>query len=119
LTAIRLPHYAKAKDAAGCRALAEMLEKLKPTDGLTLYNIACMRAVTAALLRETDNSHAAAQNSAAEAELAMGWLKQALAAGFKDIQLLRTDKDLDALRDREDFQKLLAGLEANKEQDKK
>jgi len=38
-----------------------------------------------------------------------------VAAGFKDINLMKTDKDLDALRDREDFKKLLADLEAGKE----
>ena len=49
----------------------------------------------------------------------MAWLKQALAAGYKDAKLMKTDKDLDALRDRKDFQKLLADLEADKEKQKK
>jgi hypothetical protein len=42
------------------------------------------------------------------------WLKKAVAAGFKDVEQIRTDKDLDALRQREDFKKLIAELEAKK-----
>ena len=41
----------------------------------------------------------------------MEWLKQAVAAGFKDAAQMKKDKDLDAFRDREDFKKLLAELE--------
>ena len=42
----------------------------------------------------------------------MAWLKQAVAAGYKDAAHMERDKDLDALRDREDFKKLLAELGA-------
>ncbi len=41
----------------------------------------------------------------------MAWLKQAVAKGYKDIEHLKKDDDLKALRQREDFQKLLAELE--------
>ena len=44
----------------------------------------------------------------------MAWLKQAVAAGCSDAQHIKQDADLDALRDREDFQKLVAELEAKK-----
>src|SRR5262249_25148929 len=47
---LRLRHFEKAKDAAGCRRTAEMWEDLKRTDADSLYNAACMRAVTAAVL---------------------------------------------------------------------
>ena len=70
-------------------------------------------------IRASDKSETAAKDAAAEADRAMAWLKQAVAAGFKDADLMKPDKDLDALRDREDFQKLLADLEADQEKQKR
>ena len=42
---------------------------------------------------------------------AIGRLKQAVDAGFNDVGRLKLDKDLDALRERPDFQALLAKCE--------
>jgi serine/threonine protein kinase/tetratricopeptide (TPR) repeat protein len=116
---LRLRHYARAKDAAGCRATAEMAEKLNPTDATCLYHVACMRAVTAAVIRARDKTETAARSAAAEADRAMAWLNQAVAAGYNDVQDIKSDKDLDVLRDRKDFQRLLADLEASKPKDTK
>ena len=44
----------------------------------------------------------------------MAWLKQAVAAGYKDAAHMNQDQDLDAVRDREDFKTLLAELETSK-----
>jgi hypothetical protein len=44
----------------------------------------------------------------------MAWLRKAVAAGFTDAEHIKQDRDLDALRGREDFQQLLAELEAGK-----
>ena len=38
------------------------------------------------------------------------WLQKAIAAAYKDAAQLATDKDLDSLRDRPDFQALLTSL---------
>jgi hypothetical protein len=38
-------------------------------------------------------------------------LRRAFAAGYRDLAYLRTDTDLDSLRKRPDFAKLLAELE--------
>jgi serine/threonine protein kinase len=46
------------------------------------------------------------------AEEAMALLKQAVAKGYKDAAHMKQDIDLDALRDREDFKKLVTELEA-------
>jgi hypothetical protein len=46
----------------------------------------------------------------AEADQAMTWLKQAVAAGYKDVDKVNKDKDLDALRDRTDFRELVERL---------
>jgi serine/threonine protein kinase/tetratricopeptide (TPR) repeat protein len=116
---VRLRYFAKTKDAAGCRATAEMYEKMKRTDSESLYEAACMRAVTAAVTCDSDKSAAAVKDAAAEADRAMAWLKQAVAAGYKDAAHMKEDKDLDALRDREDFKKLLADLQASNAKDKK
>ena len=108
---VGLRHFKKAKDAAGCRRLIAMSEELKPTDARCLYNLACYHAVTAAVLRTDKKSAAAAREADAEADTAMTWLKQAVAAGFKNVTHMRNDEDLDNLRGRQDFQKLIAGLE--------
>jgi hypothetical protein len=42
----------------------------------------------------------------------MAWLQQAIAAGYNNVTLMKKDSDLDALRDRADFRKLLAEQEA-------
>jgi serine/threonine protein kinase len=111
---LRLRHFEKTKDAAGCRQTAEMWEKLNHTDAGSLYDTACMRAVTAAVIRVVAKTAGADATRLAkeETDRAMAWLKQAVAAGYKDAAHMKKDKDLDVLRDREDFKKLLAELEA-------
>jgi serine/threonine protein kinase/tetratricopeptide (TPR) repeat protein len=116
---LRLRHFEKKKDAAGCRATAKMWEKLKRTDAGSLYDASCMRAVTAAMIRAADKSAAAAKEAGVEADRSMAWLKQAVAAGYNDAAHMKQDTDLDALRQRPDFQKLLAELEAGKGKKKK
>jgi hypothetical protein len=66
------------------------------------------------VLRAADKSRPAAHDADAEADRAVDWLKQAVAAGFKDTVQIKKDKDLDALRDRNDFKKLVAELEGGK-----
>ncbi len=110
LANLRLRHFEAAKDVAGCRATAELWEGMKLTDPSSLYNAACYRAVTAAVLRATDPSPAGAKVADAEADRAMEWLRRAVAAGYRNAANLQSDKDLDALRGREDFRALAAGL---------
>ena len=56
-----------------------------------------------------------------EAELAIEWLQKAVAAGYNNIAQIKADADtdLDALRGREDFKKLVADLEAKLSKDNK
>ena len=49
----------------------------------------------------------------------MDWLQQAVAAGYRNVAHIKKDNDLDALRDREDFKKLIAELEAKVAAEKK
>jgi hypothetical protein len=95
-----------------CRLNAAMWEKSNRADAASLYNAACHRAFTAAVLRAADSSPAGTKQADAEAEKAMAWLRKAVAAGYKNAAHMEKDKDLDALREREDFKKLLAELAA-------
>jgi tetratricopeptide (TPR) repeat protein len=78
------------------------------------YDPACYRALIAGWLRSGDKSETATKEAAAEADRAMALLHKAVAAGFRDVALLKRDNDLDALRGRKDFKKLIADLEAKK-----
>ena len=116
LAASRLQRCRKDKDAAGCLAAAAEYEALKPTDAGGLYDAACNRAVCAAVILEDPKTPGADAPRLAkeQADLAMAWLHKAVAAGFKDAEHIKQDKDLDALRGREDFKKLLAEWKAKK-----
>jgi tetratricopeptide (TPR) repeat protein len=107
----RAKHFQKLGDPAGCRATAEMWENLSRTDADSLFNAACFRAVTAAVQANISEADTA-QLAKVEADKAMAWLTKAVAAGYKDAAHIRKDANLDFLRDREDFKKLLASLEA-------
>ncbi len=112
----RLRRFRKDKDAAGCLAAAAEYEALKRTDAGALYDAACNRAVCAAVILEDPKTPGADAPRLAkeQADLAMAWLHKAVAAGFKDAEHMKQDKDLDVLREREDFKKLLAELQAKK-----
>ena len=115
---IRLRIFQKKKDAAGCLETAVKWEALKRSDADSLYNAACFRAVCTAVVKEAKTPGANASGSVREqADLAMGWLSKAVAAGYKDAAHMKEDKDLDALRDRVDFKKLLADVEKKSEGD--
>jgi hypothetical protein len=102
------------KNHAGCLAVAERWEKLQGSWPDDLYQAACFHGVCIAVIRALDAS-AAGQNAAkGQVDLAMQWLKKALAAGYSNLPDLEHNPDLDALRDRQDFKKLLAELEAGK-----
>jgi serine/threonine protein kinase/tetratricopeptide (TPR) repeat protein len=109
---LRLRYFQTTRDVAGCRQTAELWEKLKRTDASSLYDAACMRAVTAAVLRATDSSSEGCRQADAEADRAMTWLERAVAAGYNDATHLKQDKDLDALRGRADFSRLVTALQA-------
>jgi tetratricopeptide (TPR) repeat protein len=110
VTELRLRHFKKVKDAAGCRATAEMWEQLNRSDADSLYNSARWRAVTAAVDKQSSGADAD-RHAVEDADCAIDWLRKAVAAGYTDAAHVRADKDLDVLRDRKDFKKLLAELE--------
>jgi serine/threonine protein kinase/tetratricopeptide (TPR) repeat protein len=91
---------------------AKSIDEMARQEGLTpvdLFNVAC---VYARCLEAADND--VKRPAADRARLteqyagrAMDALRQALARGFRDVPVLRTEPDLAPLRRREDFQKLL------------
>ena len=74
-----------------------MWEKLNRTDPNCLYKAACFRAVSVASLRSVDKSAVTAHQADAEADRAMVWLKQSVAARYKDLAHIKQDKDLDSV----------------------
>ncbi len=101
-----------AEAAADCRLATEAFEKLNGTDAGSLYNAACFRAVLAAAVRGGAAPAESTKQADLEADRAMTWLKKAVAAGYRDAAHISDDRDLDALRDRADFKKLLSDLQA-------
>jgi hypothetical protein len=73
------------------------------------YDLARAHALLAAVAADPRAGLSAA-DGAAEAHRAMGALRRAVAAGYRDLDRLRTDPDLAPLRDRPDFQELLLDL---------
>src|SRR5206468_1994294 len=77
--------------------------KLGPNHPNTLESLYNMAGTHAMMIHK---SH----DGAKQADLAMEWLRKTVTAGFKDAAQIAKDKDLDALRGRDDFKKLLAEL---------
>jgi len=86
-----------------------MREKLNRADVGSLYIAACMRAVTAAVIKLTPGADITRLPNE-QADEAMDRLKRPIAAEYKDVAQMVKDKDLDALRHREDFKTLIAAL---------
>ncbi len=105
LALARLGEHAKAM--TDCAELA----KGKDLPAATLYTLARAYARSAAAIPDQGARTAAADR-------AMGLLKQAVAAGH-DAAVMKQEKDLDALRDRDDFKTLLAAPEMRRANEKK
>jgi serine/threonine protein kinase/tetratricopeptide (TPR) repeat protein len=73
-----------------------------PSLGKVTYAIACVHALM--IPKSGDRPR--------QADLAMDWLKRSVAAGYRNVDHMKKDTDLAALRDRDDFKELIAELEA-------
>jgi serine/threonine protein kinase/tetratricopeptide (TPR) repeat protein len=104
LVAAMLALARKEKQPARAAAAADLLaDNAKGSDDL--YNAACGHALCVSL---ADKPEMKEKYAARAVEL----LRKAVAKGYKDAAQMKKDADLDALRQRDDFQKLLADLEA-------
>jgi tetratricopeptide (TPR) repeat protein len=107
LLQVRFRLFRKTKDVSGFQDTLRQWEAIPPRTADELFAAACAYAVGAELSGESDKAAAASQ-----AEQAIAWLKRAIAAGWKDGVRLQEEPDLNLLRDRADFQTLLAELNA-------
>ncbi len=89
-------------------AIMERLSSLQP-DGYNLYNLACFRSLLSGMAAQPGSGLTPSEASGF-GEQAVGALRRAIAAGFRDVGFMRRDTDLDALRPRPDFQILLLDL---------
>ena len=69
------------------------------SDPLRLYDLACVYAVACGMN---------ADKQAEYGDTAMDYLQRSIKAGLKEIGQLNQDKELDPIRGRNDFKKLLA-----------
>jgi serine/threonine protein kinase/tetratricopeptide (TPR) repeat protein len=102
-------------DHAQATAATEALARQADLNPGHLYDLACNFSMSAtAAERDRKLSPAdRARLQALYAARAVDFLRQAIAAGWRNPQHLKTDPDMEPLQAREDFRKLLAGLEAN------
>jgi tetratricopeptide (TPR) repeat protein len=95
--------------AAELRQAIDLFEGGTSRSGDDLYDLACCHAALSGVANLNAASRPAVQGPG-EAGMVMGLLRQAAAAGYHDITALRTDRDLDSLRSRPDFQLLIMDL---------
>jgi serine/threonine protein kinase/tetratricopeptide (TPR) repeat protein len=99
-----------AEAAAANQKSAELFEPLQQWWNVNIFELACCRAMQAALAGK-DGSGVPASAGLAEADKAMDLLRKAVAAGHQNLYDFRDEPGLDSLRQRDDFKKLLAELE--------
>jgi tetratricopeptide (TPR) repeat protein len=88
-------------------AIQEAEEVARNADANTLYNAAAV--LTLAAGREDEAGDSLSKEECAQRAVSL--LRQAVAKGYKDAEHMKSDHDLKALRERDDFKKLLAELE--------
>jgi serine/threonine-protein kinase len=103
----RAMSLARAGQHAAAVAETNTLAEVKDAGSSTLYALACVCAVASATVQDTMLRE---QYAVRSVEL----LEQAIVKGYKDIEHLKKNDDLKALREREDYQKLVKKLEGAK-----
>ena len=100
--------------SAAAVAASQLLEAAvdPPNDA---YKVACFLALCVPLAEKDKQLSDVKRKELAQSygDKAMAALRQAIQNGFKDAAHMKKDTDLDALRGREDFKKLLGDLKAN------
>jgi tetratricopeptide (TPR) repeat protein len=98
-----------------------LMEKLPQPNGEDLYNLARMSAQLSRLAGSGQTALSASEQAEHHRYLdqAVDALRKAIASGYRGLAELKKDTSLDPLRDRDDFQKLVAGLAAAKGQGRK
>jgi serine/threonine protein kinase len=99
-------------DHAGLTELARERAKLGPEAGIATYNAACYFARAMPMAEKDARLPAEKREHLVQSygDEAVKYLRQAVSQGFRDLEHMKKDADLDPLRLREDFQKLLTEL---------
>jgi tetratricopeptide (TPR) repeat protein len=106
----RISNLLNLKDHTRATAGAQAIAESKSAGAKDLYNAACVYALSVRLAAED------VTRSQEYADHAVALLRRAIAKGYKNVGQLKNDADLNALRSREDFQKLLRELEDEKKE---
>jgi tetratricopeptide (TPR) repeat protein/tRNA A-37 threonylcarbamoyl transferase component Bud32 len=102
---------AKAGDLAGADAMAREVETVA-NKAIEHYNAACSLSLAATAVQESATPLAERDLLAISfANRAIAQLRKSIVAGYRNASLIKIDPDLNAIRRRDDFQKLLAELE--------
>jgi tetratricopeptide (TPR) repeat protein/tRNA A-37 threonylcarbamoyl transferase component Bud32 len=110
-------HLAEALMQTGDHAeavrCAEVLSRVVPEEGLSYRRAAGIAARCTALAEQDAKLPEAQRKAVAQkyADQAMAWLGEALKKGFKGVEQLKKDRDLESLRTRDDFKKLVDEFE--------
>ena len=100
---------------ADVAATAEKLAELKPKGAPSLYDAACGYSLCVAAVAAGKKPEQLSTDEAALREKyaarAIELMRQAVQGGWTNVEHMKKDTDLDPLRERPDFQKLLADLE--------
>jgi serine/threonine protein kinase len=106
--------YAGQGDRPAALAVATKGHDLGWDPAVDAYGAACMLAQCVPVVEKDDKLAAARRQAgiAFYADQAMAMLRDAVAKGYKNIDHMQTDKDLDPLRAREDFKTMVAELGA-------
>jgi tetratricopeptide (TPR) repeat protein len=107
-----------ARNGEHAKAVAEGKDLLtaKGIDAVVLCELAGIWAIAAAAARKPPNSNADAPGLADQYAIrSVDLLRQAVQKGYKDIERLKTDEDLAAIRTSEDFAKLIRELQAREQ----
>jgi serine/threonine protein kinase len=105
---------ARQCDQAAAMGAAANLRDLGSNPPGDAYNAACALALCIPIVEKDDKANKEDRTKQVQfyGDQAMAMLRNAVAKGYKDGAHMKKDTDLDPLRSREDFKKLVAELEA-------
>jgi tetratricopeptide (TPR) repeat protein len=114
LLGMRLCYLLKEQKLSAAVESAARMKERASDNAEHLYDAACAYAMCAAGAKQEKSPGTGAPGSEKLAEEAMALLKQAVARGYQNAAHMKQNRDLDVLRQRPDFQKLLANVEKAK-----
>jgi tetratricopeptide (TPR) repeat protein len=99
-----------AEAVAAYRESLRLLEGLSKPEPVNVYDAACCHALLHAVANDKGSGLSSADGQD-EADRAVATLRRAITAGYNEAAHMRKDTDLDSLRNRPEFEKLLTNLE--------